>query len=357
MKSTIATKLRNYIPSSTSWQICLMLSAITPIMFVVNPARSQTIAQEVISANIQRPTLQVGSQGESVSELQAALKLLGFYPGEVDGSYNQSTASAVSKFQQAAGLNPDGIVGMSTWQKLFPNQQAEASTTQTTSVSSQTSNGNSSQTTIINSSQTSRTGTEPRPVRSQTNTATNTRPEPRPAKPQTNNTTPEPRPAKPQTNTATNTKPEPRPAKPQTNTATNTKPEPRPAKPNTTANTQKKPIQKQASSTQVRQSSRNTQSSRSQTNQTRQGSGIFGTSQNPSLQYTAQGLPILRYGTKGSEVVTLQNRLKKLGFLQGEVDGDFQEQTLTAVKAFQKYYGLEDDGVVGGASWQILLRR
>ncbi len=312
MTSSFSTKLLSYIPSPILWQICLILSAITPMMFAVSPAKSQTIAQVVIgNSSITRPTLKVGSQGESVSELQAALKLLGFYKGKVDGKYNNSTASAVSKFKQAAGLKPDGIVDTNTWQKLFPGQKAQTSTQTNTSQVSVSS--------------------------------------------QTSNTTPEPKPANPKPKPVNNIKPEPKPAKP--------KPKP---KPNTTVSTQKKPTQKQTSSTRIRQTSRSRgskptrQASRTRTTRTRkvtQSSKLFGTSRNPSLQYTAQGLPILRQGAQGSEVVTLQTRLKKRGFLKGTVDGDFGEQTLTAVKAFQKRYGLEDDGVVGGATWRILLRR
>jgi peptidoglycan hydrolase-like protein with peptidoglycan-binding domain len=67
-----------------------------------------------------RPVLRVGSQGEPVSELQALLKLLGYYSGEVDGVYRANTAAAVSAFQQAVGLQADGIVGSDTWNRLLP---------------------------------------------------------------------------------------------------------------------------------------------------------------------------------------------------------------------------------------------
>ncbi len=69
---------------------------------------------------IVRPAIKLGSRGSSVSELQAALKLLGFYSETVDGIFSQSTAAAVSKFQEAAGIAPDGIVGQDTWNRLFP---------------------------------------------------------------------------------------------------------------------------------------------------------------------------------------------------------------------------------------------
>lgn len=71
-----------------------------------------------------RPVLQLGSQGAAVVELQALLKLLGYYTGSVDGAYQESTAQAVAAFQQAAGLPPDGIVGVDTWNRLLPASTA-----------------------------------------------------------------------------------------------------------------------------------------------------------------------------------------------------------------------------------------
>ena len=78
------------------------------------------VAQATTAIGINRPPLKAGDQGTDVSELQAALKLLGYYAGAVDGVYSESTAKAVSQFQQAAGLNPDGIVSTGTWGRLFP---------------------------------------------------------------------------------------------------------------------------------------------------------------------------------------------------------------------------------------------
>ncbi|MDB9314801.1 peptidoglycan-binding protein [Spirulina sp. CS-785/01] len=71
-----------------------------------------------------RPTLRMGSQGEAVQELQAALKLLGFYTDEVTGLYTESTIIAVSRFQEAANLPVNGIVEPTTWAKLFPTEVA-----------------------------------------------------------------------------------------------------------------------------------------------------------------------------------------------------------------------------------------
>lgn len=97
------------------------------------------VAQATPATTVNRPTLQLGSEGAAVSELQAALKLLGYYTDTVDGVYRESTASAVSYFQQAAGLNADGIAGPATWSRLFPSissvQQTPATSSSTTPAS------------------------------------------------------------------------------------------------------------------------------------------------------------------------------------------------------------------------------
>ncbi|MBW4518790.1 MAG: peptidoglycan-binding protein [Scytolyngbya sp. HA4215-MV1] len=81
---------------------------------------STALSTTVASERVDRPVLKPGSQGNSVSELQAALKLLGYHVGSVDGVYGSETANAVSRFQAAAGLETDGIVGPATWDRLFP---------------------------------------------------------------------------------------------------------------------------------------------------------------------------------------------------------------------------------------------
>ena len=110
------------------WSLCgfLALGAIasTPTLAQLptsEPGNNNSpIAQTPQTGAIVRPALKVGSRGSDVTELQAALKLLGFYNGEVDGIFSKSTAKAVSEFQAAAGVAPDGIVGQDTWNRLFP---------------------------------------------------------------------------------------------------------------------------------------------------------------------------------------------------------------------------------------------
>jgi peptidoglycan hydrolase-like protein with peptidoglycan-binding domain len=221
---------------------------------------SHNIAQAPTRASINRPTLQLGSQGERVLELQAALKLLGFYSGAVNGVYREDTAMAVSRFKRAVDLPPDGIVDAMTWERLFPTQP------------------------IV----TPRMSSPPPPSNLRDNF---------PVPTQIRATT---------TTTVAN------PSPPRSNPPTVT-PQPRPTSPSP--------------------------------------------GQIPGVQYTAQGLPILRLGMRNAEVRKLQERLKQLGFLSGSVDGDFGPMTEAAVKAAQSRYGLEVDGVVGGATWEALLRR
>ncbi|WP_353093656.1 LysM peptidoglycan-binding domain-containing protein [Tissierella praeacuta] len=64
------------------------------------------------------PTLNIGSRGSSVAELQQLLRNAGFDPGAIDGIFGTRTQSAVIAFQRSRNLVPDGIVGRLTWTAL-----------------------------------------------------------------------------------------------------------------------------------------------------------------------------------------------------------------------------------------------
>lgn len=55
---------------------------------------------------------------------------------------------------------------------------------------------------------------------------------------------------------------------------------------------------------------------------------------------------VLRLGSKGDEVRSIQNMLVGIGKTI-DVDGDFGPKTEAAVKAFQAGQGLDADGIVG----------
>ena len=62
----------------------------------------------------------------------------------------------------------------------------------------------------------------------------------------------------------------------------------------------------------------------------------------------------LRKGATGSAVKDLQTKLKKIGFYNASIDGDYGDTTVAAVKAFQKKYNLTADGVAGSETLKKL---
>ena len=61
----------------------------------------------------------MGISSGDVRLLQQKLKEAGFDPGSTDGTFGASTEAAVRAFQEAKGLQLDGIAGQQTWGALF----------------------------------------------------------------------------------------------------------------------------------------------------------------------------------------------------------------------------------------------
>jgi phage tail tape-measure protein len=93
----------------------------SPTRRVTTTARTRPTTTAPSSApRVQPPrtTLTPGSSGRQVKLLQRALLQLGYSPGRVDGSYGLATENALKRFQQANGLEPDGVLGPKTLKAL-----------------------------------------------------------------------------------------------------------------------------------------------------------------------------------------------------------------------------------------------
>ncbi|MBE5779055.1 MAG: hypothetical protein E7331_06970 [Clostridiales bacterium] len=62
----------------------------------------------------------------------------------------------------------------------------------------------------------------------------------------------------------------------------------------------------------------------------------------------------LNMGSKGDDVVRLQETLKQHGYYSGEVDGRYGNQTRVAVELFQYCHGLSADGIAGRHTLTVL---
>ncbi|AGA58160.1 spore cortex-lytic enzyme [Thermobacillus composti KWC4] len=89
--------------------VCLVLGAYTLRQF------GGGISDDVFSDAV----LTVGFTGKDVVELQGRLRYLGYYDGEITGTFDQKTKNAVTWFQWKFGLKVDGIVGPKTKLKLW----------------------------------------------------------------------------------------------------------------------------------------------------------------------------------------------------------------------------------------------
>ena len=65
------------------------------------------------------------------------------------------------------------------------------------------------------------------------------------------------------------------------------------------------------------------------------------------MSWNSEVEALSKYGSRGTEVRTIQEKLKRWGYYSGSVDGIYGSQTVSAVKSFQKKNGLTDDGIAG----------
>lgn len=77
--------------------------------------------------------------------------------------------------------------------------------------------------------------------------------------------------------------------------------------------------------------------------------GVLGIARAGSAEAATR--PTVYYGSRGSSVVHLQQRLNAVGYWCGAADGVFGGQTQQAVFALQKAWSLTRDGVVGPNTW------
>ncbi len=63
---------------------------------------------------------------------------------------------------------------------------------------------------------------------------------------------------------------------------------------------------------------------------------------------------VLKEGSRGNDVKTVQDKLRRWGYYKGSVDGIYGPKTKEAVKYFQRKNGLTADGIVGKKTFEAL---
>ena len=100
------------------------VAAVLALMLAVSAVVLVTLTS-ADAASIQR-----GSSGDTVRQIQTRLKQWGYYSGAVDGVYGSGTEKAVRYFQQKNGLAVDGKCGAKTLAALGVSSSAQGGSAQ-----------------------------------------------------------------------------------------------------------------------------------------------------------------------------------------------------------------------------------
>ncbi len=72
------------------------------------------------------------------------------------------------------------------------------------------------------------------------------------------------------------------------------------------------------------------------------------------LSFQSAEAALYQQGSSGEEVRVIQTKLKRWGYLSGQVDGIYGSETTEAVRYFQRENGLKVDGIVGPQTLKAL---
>lgn len=109
---------------------------------------------DTVPTKDQAEGLRLGSSGSEVKAVQKRLKELGYLTGTADGVFGEKTEEAVKAFQKRNGLTADGVVGESTRKVLDSSSAKKAET----GASAGSSSGSSGTSTKVNEKKTLRYG-------------------------------------------------------------------------------------------------------------------------------------------------------------------------------------------------------
>ncbi len=116
--------------ATVSFQTALFSQAAVSASYrTAEPSRAPT-PTPTAEPTVSFPSLQKGDKGDAVVSLQARLRQLGYYSGEIDGIYGNATVNAVKKFEGAYGAPLTGVA-TSSMQKYLYADDARAYSSQT----------------------------------------------------------------------------------------------------------------------------------------------------------------------------------------------------------------------------------
>ncbi len=108
-----------------------IVETVVPATETPPPTATPTpVPTPAITPNAEYKTLKVGDKNDDVKEMQRRLAELGYYTGDIDGSYGNQTRRAVEKFQYNHGLSSDGIAGKRTLTVLYESPDIVLAPTQ-----------------------------------------------------------------------------------------------------------------------------------------------------------------------------------------------------------------------------------